>query len=396
MEDVAGSDLAWGQWPSAKASVASGKAWVPRSTWWSNRNVQPYAEEEGSNIVEQDEGSLSVVHLRGLPYRATVQDVMGFLDTHANNLHDGSKSVQLIMNHKGRPSGFAKLWFNTPEAAVACCSELHLRNLEDRYIEVFLHVDSPDRKQGAKQQSTRQRTRAGKQVPHEQQGFEEGSAHFSESTNDTESHYNSQHIRNDNTSDSQLLICPENDTENNNMLSSVHEKHVSSLSPDQCIPTSDMITSPLGYCGDGMIMDDGALHYGFDCNNPGYYTHVQFVPVVYCYNFVGAPSLQNGDGVAMAEALPICTEVQDGTQSDSTTDATPTQKDIIMINNQENFSPNQENLSPNQESWQEIVSPNQQSAGNSKIRNYRNNKWVDLLKLVPKQSSDSSGKSELS
>jgi hypothetical protein len=106
----------------------------------------------------EDEASLSVVQLRGLPYRATVQDIMGFLGHHGSNLRDGAKSVQLVPNHKGRPSGFAKLYFNTPKAATACRDELHLCNLEDRYVEVFLCSDWPDRKQGA-----RQRSRVGKQ-----------------------------------------------------------------------------------------------------------------------------------------------------------------------------------------------------------------------------------------
>lgn len=186
--------LALSSWPPLKAGAAVGgkSAWtqklnhnsnsphekmhVTENSYWqtdhhqvnSGANIDVYTGGASGDYGMaqahksfEDEASLSVVQLRGLPYRATVQDIIGFLGPHASNLRDGAKSVQLVPNHKGRPSGFAKLYLNSPKAAAACRDELHLRNLEDRYVEVFLCSDWPDRKQGA-----RQRSRVGKQELH--------------------------------------------------------------------------------------------------------------------------------------------------------------------------------------------------------------------------------------
>ena len=78
---------------------------------------------------EADEESESAVQMRGLPYRATAQDILDFLGYHVRSLKD-EKSVQLVSNRDGRPSGFAKVQFNSPEAAKAARDELHMQVME--------------------------------------------------------------------------------------------------------------------------------------------------------------------------------------------------------------------------------------------------------------------------
>lgn len=102
-----------------------------------------------------DENDRSIVQLRGLPYRATEDDVQNFLGPHLAHLKD-SNSIELLLSRDGRPSGFARVQFSCPAAARAACSELHERvmNIEDaqsgassasrhRYVEVFLYSEHP-------------------------------------------------------------------------------------------------------------------------------------------------------------------------------------------------------------------------------------------------------------
>jgi len=99
------------------------------------------------------------VQLRGLPYRATVADIRNFLGVHAQSLKDDN-AIQLVLNRDGRPSGFARVQFNSATAAAAVRQELHLRVMElgsekgagnagnpggDRYVEVFLYSERPNK-----------------------------------------------------------------------------------------------------------------------------------------------------------------------------------------------------------------------------------------------------------
>lgn len=106
----------------------------------------------------EDEDNESAVQLRGLPYRATTQDVKNFLKHHAKNLKNDLNAVQLVLNRDGRPSGFGRVQFKTPEAARHCRDELHMRVMEvsstergpdrdrgDRYVEIFLYSERPNK-----------------------------------------------------------------------------------------------------------------------------------------------------------------------------------------------------------------------------------------------------------
>lgn len=93
---------------------------------------------------EEDIETQSAVQLRGLPYRATAEDVVQFLGEHAADLAE-SNAVQLVQNRDGRPSGFARVQFISPEHAKKCVNDLHLRSMEDRYVEVFLYSERPSK-----------------------------------------------------------------------------------------------------------------------------------------------------------------------------------------------------------------------------------------------------------
>lgn len=85
----------------------------------------------------------SAVQLRGLPYKASLEDVRSFLGDYAAEL--SGAGIQLVLNRDGRSSGFARVQFATFEIAVRCRDELHLRSMEDRYVEVFLYSERPSK-----------------------------------------------------------------------------------------------------------------------------------------------------------------------------------------------------------------------------------------------------------
>lgn len=93
---------------------------------------------------EDDIDSLSAVQLRGLPYRATLEDLVTFLAEHSSDLAENN-AVQLVQNRDGRPSGFARVQFTSPESAKKCVADLHLRSMDDRYVEVFLYSERPSK-----------------------------------------------------------------------------------------------------------------------------------------------------------------------------------------------------------------------------------------------------------
>mmetsp|Transcript_89718 Transcript_89718/g.159454 ORF Transcript_89718/g.159454 Transcript_89718/m.159454 type:complete len:936 (+) Transcript_89718:90-2897(+) len=122
------------------------------------QHAQSAAELEHTKRMEDEENE-SAVQLRGLPYRATVQDVKNFLGQHARNLRDEQNSVQLVLNRDGRPSGFGRVQFTRPEAARAVRDTLHMHVMEvagaplpnskadkeARYVEIFLYSERPNK-----------------------------------------------------------------------------------------------------------------------------------------------------------------------------------------------------------------------------------------------------------
>jgi len=117
---------------------------------------QPLSELE-QRKKEEDELNASAVQLRGLPYRAAVQDIKNFLGPHCANLNDDN-AVQLVLNRDGRPSGFARIQFTSPAAARAARDEKHMQVMEvagqpisqggqgqERYVEIFLFAERPNK-----------------------------------------------------------------------------------------------------------------------------------------------------------------------------------------------------------------------------------------------------------
>lgn len=108
-------------------------------------------EADPAAMDDEDLNAQSAVQLRGLPFRATSQDVVKFLGEHSSNLaewrpqNSSISGVQLVQNRDGRPSGFARVQFTSPENAKRCASDLHLRTMDDRYIEVFVYTERPSK-----------------------------------------------------------------------------------------------------------------------------------------------------------------------------------------------------------------------------------------------------------
>merc|ERR1712137_769558 len=89
----------------------------------------------------------AAVQFRGLPYKATIADIEAFLGPHQEGLVD-ENPIQIILNHDGRASGFAKVQFASPAQAVAAREVLHGKEMHmpfsdepTRYIEVFAYSE---------------------------------------------------------------------------------------------------------------------------------------------------------------------------------------------------------------------------------------------------------------
>ncbi|KAJ7327231.1 hypothetical protein JRQ81_016990 [Phrynocephalus forsythii] len=116
------------------------------------RPVRAYKNEEENEIFKQpfekpsdvlEPGSFSslhFVHLRGLPFHATAQDIINFFAP--------LKPVRITMeyNSSGKATGQADVHFETHEDALAAMAK-HRSHLQHRYIEVFLN-SSPSKKNG--------------------------------------------------------------------------------------------------------------------------------------------------------------------------------------------------------------------------------------------------------
>eukprot|EP00927_Polykrikos_kofoidii_P023550 TRINITY_DN21664_c0_g1_i1.p1 TRINITY_DN21664_c0_g1~~TRINITY_DN21664_c0_g1_i1.p1 ORF type:complete len:1133 (-),score=223.70 TRINITY_DN21664_c0_g1_i1:79-3390(-) len=101
-------------------------------------------ERAGGTAFDEEIDGDSAVQLRGLPYRATAQDVHGFLGPHAAYLA-GDAPIFIVHNRDGKPSGFARVSFVSPEAARRARDALHNKEMDERYVEVFLYSERPIR-----------------------------------------------------------------------------------------------------------------------------------------------------------------------------------------------------------------------------------------------------------
>lgn len=99
------------------------------------------AFEKPQEVLESGSpSSLHFVHLRGLPFQATAQDIINFFAP--------LKPVRITMeyNSSGKATGEADVHFETHEDAVAAMAK-NRSNVQHRYIELFLN-STPSRKNG--------------------------------------------------------------------------------------------------------------------------------------------------------------------------------------------------------------------------------------------------------
>uniref|UniRef100_M3Y6G1 Epithelial splicing regulatory protein 2 n=1 Tax=Mustela putorius furo TaxID=9669 RepID=M3Y6G1_MUSPF len=74
------------------------------------------------------------VRLRGLPYTATIEDILSFLGEAAADIRP--HGVHMVLNQQGRPSGDAFIQMTSAERALAAAQGCHKKVMKERYVEV--------------------------------------------------------------------------------------------------------------------------------------------------------------------------------------------------------------------------------------------------------------------
>ncbi|XP_024589627.1 epithelial splicing regulatory protein 2 isoform X1 [Neophocaena asiaeorientalis asiaeorientalis] len=74
------------------------------------------------------------VRLRGLPYTATIEDILSFLGEAAADIRP--HGVHMVLNQQGRPSGDAFIQMTSAERALAAAQRCHKKAMKERYVEV--------------------------------------------------------------------------------------------------------------------------------------------------------------------------------------------------------------------------------------------------------------------
>ncbi|XP_053460847.1 epithelial splicing regulatory protein 2 isoform X5 [Nycticebus coucang] len=74
------------------------------------------------------------VRLRGLPYTATIEDILSFLGEGAVDIRP--HGVHMVLNQQGRPSGDAFIQMTSAERALAVAQRCHKKVMKERYVEV--------------------------------------------------------------------------------------------------------------------------------------------------------------------------------------------------------------------------------------------------------------------
>ncbi|KAM9164362.1 epithelial splicing regulatory protein 1 [Pangshura tecta] len=75
------------------------------------------------------------IRLRGLPYAATIEDILEFLGEFSADIR--THGVHMVLNHQGRPSGDAFIQMKSADRAFLAAQNCHKKTMKDRYIEVF-------------------------------------------------------------------------------------------------------------------------------------------------------------------------------------------------------------------------------------------------------------------
>uniref|UniRef100_A0A8C0YFD4 Epithelial splicing regulatory protein 1 n=1 Tax=Cyprinus carpio carpio TaxID=630221 RepID=A0A8C0YFD4_CYPCA len=80
-------------------------------------------------------GVRDCVRLRGLPYDATIQDILVFLGEYTGDIKP--HGVHMVLNQQGRPSGDAFIQMRSADRAFLAAQHCHKRSMKERYVEVF-------------------------------------------------------------------------------------------------------------------------------------------------------------------------------------------------------------------------------------------------------------------
>jgi len=124
------------------ASVGGDVRALPASAGTACTLPAPGNGAASAELSNDEEGlNPATVQLRGLPFRATIADIKAFLGEHSAGLTSTEPAIRLLLNRDGRPSGFARVQFATPQAAQACRETLHRKPMGDRYVEVLACSD---------------------------------------------------------------------------------------------------------------------------------------------------------------------------------------------------------------------------------------------------------------
>ncbi|XP_069777968.1 epithelial splicing regulatory protein 1 isoform X3 [Narcine bancroftii] len=75
------------------------------------------------------------IRLRGLPYAATIEDILEFLGEFTYDIRP--QGVHIVLNQQGRPSGDAFIQMKSSDRAFLTSQRCHKRTINDRYVEVF-------------------------------------------------------------------------------------------------------------------------------------------------------------------------------------------------------------------------------------------------------------------
>ncbi|XP_036395209.1 epithelial splicing regulatory protein 1 isoform X2 [Megalops cyprinoides] len=80
-------------------------------------------------------GVRDCIRLRGLPYIATIEDILEFLGEFTADIRP--HGVHMVLNQQGRPSGDSFIQMKSAERAFLAAQKCHKRTMKDRYVEVF-------------------------------------------------------------------------------------------------------------------------------------------------------------------------------------------------------------------------------------------------------------------
>ncbi|XP_015223987.1 epithelial splicing regulatory protein 2 isoform X2 [Lepisosteus oculatus] len=75
------------------------------------------------------------IRLRGLPYTATIEDILEFMGEFTIDIKP--HGVHMVLNQQGRPSGDAFIQMKSSERAFLVAQKCHKKMMKDRYVEVF-------------------------------------------------------------------------------------------------------------------------------------------------------------------------------------------------------------------------------------------------------------------